>query len=170
MPMNNPIINAGIPSYWGWTAYTPVIPKLYWDVYSQEERIKRLCKEYDKLTHYSSMLADSINENSSDIEDLNNDFNDFKDGELLDWYQAQLSAWIQDNMPSIIDESIKMVFFGLTEEGYFTAFIPDSWNEIQFDTGYNYSDQNTYGRLILNMYVTDTFQINGKPTNLIWEV
>lgn len=51
-----------IPPYWGWSAYTPVIPKLYWDVYSQEERIKRLCKEYDKLTHYASELAQYLNE------------------------------------------------------------------------------------------------------------
>lgn len=67
MPTDYMVINAAIPSYWGWTQYTPVIPKLYWDVYSQEERIKRLCMEYDKLTHYSSMLADAINDIDSNV-------------------------------------------------------------------------------------------------------
>ena len=33
------------------TEYTPVIPKIYWDVYSQEESYKWLCLEYDKLMH-----------------------------------------------------------------------------------------------------------------------
>lgn len=68
MDLNKYIVNAAIPSYWGWTAYTPVIPKLYWDVYSQEERIKRLCKEYDKLTHYASMIAKTVNDLSNDVE------------------------------------------------------------------------------------------------------
>lgn len=59
---------SAIPPYWGWTTYTPVIPKLYWDVYSQEERIKRLCMEYDKLTHYTSMIAEQINLLTGDVE------------------------------------------------------------------------------------------------------
>ena len=46
-----------IPPFWGWTRYTPVIPKMYWDVYSQEERIKRLCRDHDKLAHYASYLG-----------------------------------------------------------------------------------------------------------------
>lgn len=60
------IINE-IPPFWGWTSYTPVIPKLYWDVYSQEERIKRLCKEYDKLAHYSSEIASTVNDIDSTV-------------------------------------------------------------------------------------------------------
>lgn len=67
MPANSYIATMVIPSYWGWTSYTPVIPKLYWDVYSQEERIKRLCREYDKLTHYASMIAESVNELANDM-------------------------------------------------------------------------------------------------------
>ena len=63
-----------IPPYWGWTTYTPVIPKLYWDVYSQEERIKRLCMEYDKLTHYASFIANQVNTLSGDIESTLADF------------------------------------------------------------------------------------------------
>lgn len=50
-----------LPPYWGWTTYTPVIPKFYWDVYSQEQRIKHLCEEYDRLAHYASMLSEEIN-------------------------------------------------------------------------------------------------------------
>ena len=75
MPTDYTVINAMIPSYWGWTQYTPVIPKLYWDVYSQEERIKRLCKEYDKLTHYASMIAKAVNELNKKIDDSIEDIN-----------------------------------------------------------------------------------------------
>lgn len=62
------ILATTIPPYWGWTSYTPVIPKLYWDVYSQEERIKRLCMEYDKLTHYASTIADGVNDISGEVD------------------------------------------------------------------------------------------------------
>lgn len=45
------------------TPYTPVIPKLYWDVYSQEERLKWLALEYDRVFHYLSDVAKYINDN-----------------------------------------------------------------------------------------------------------
>lgn len=61
---------APIPPFFGWTAFTPEVPKLYWDVHSQEERIKRLCMEYDKLTKYSSNLANHINVLQREVEEL----------------------------------------------------------------------------------------------------
>lgn len=71
MPPNTSYLAAQvIPPYWGWTAYTPVIPKLYWDVYSQEERIKRLCMEYDKLTHYASTIAEAVNDISGNVDEV----------------------------------------------------------------------------------------------------
>ena len=45
------------------TEYTPVIPKIYWDVYSQEERYKWLCLEYDKIMHYLAETIKYINDN-----------------------------------------------------------------------------------------------------------
>lgn len=45
------------------TEYTPVIPKIYWDVYSQEERYKWLCLEYDKIMHYLADTIKYINDN-----------------------------------------------------------------------------------------------------------
>lgn len=69
MPANSYIATTVLPSYWGWTAYTPVIPKLYWDVYSQEERIKRLCIENDKIIHYIDMVVQHINENDSNFQE-----------------------------------------------------------------------------------------------------
>ena len=128
------------------------------------------CKQLHKLVCYADMLGDKINVNREDIDELQRLFEKFMESGFEDYYAQQIEAWVDEHMPDIIDQSIKMVFFGLTDDGYFCAYIPDTWEEIQFDTGFNYSDQNTYGHLILNMYVTDTFQVNGKPTDLIWEV
>ncbi len=40
------------------------------------------------------------------------------------------------------------VYFGLTDDGHFCAYIPDNWEDIEFDTGTNYGEFD-YGRLIL---------------------
>lgn len=47
--------------YWGWNAYTPVIPKLYWDCESAEQAVKNLWKSFDNLTHYASYIAENVN-------------------------------------------------------------------------------------------------------------
>lgn len=137
-----------IPVYWGWTNFTPTIPKLYWDVYSQEERIKRICKELHKLMEYANMLGKEINIDREVILQLLQDFEDFKNGAYSDFYLEQVEQWIKDNMERIISEAIKMVFFGLTKDGYFCAYIPKSWAGITFDTIMDYSDRD-YGSLVL---------------------
>ena len=45
-----------------------------------------------------------------------------------------LHSWVVENAASIIGEIIKMVFFEITDNGYFVAYIPDSWSEIIFGT------------------------------------
>lgn len=55
--------------YNAWVNSGPVVPKLYWDVYSQEERIKKMCQEIGKCTGYIDYLADIIN---NVVPDVNN--------------------------------------------------------------------------------------------------
>ena len=43
---------APIAPFWGWTQFTPALPEFYWDVYSAEERIKKICMELHKLCEY----------------------------------------------------------------------------------------------------------------------
>lgn len=51
-----------LPCFVGFTAFTPEVPKLYWDVKSQEQRILEICRHLDKLTKYSDTLAERIND------------------------------------------------------------------------------------------------------------
>lgn len=48
-----------------------------------------------------------------------------------------------------IDKAIKMVFFGLTDDGYFCAYIPQSWSDIQFGTIMDFDSEN-FGKLTLS--------------------
>lgn len=139
-----------LPLYQAFTEWTPVIPKMYWDVYSQEERIKAICREIGKLVAYANKLGIQINTNTEEIEELAKQFDEFKAGAFDDYYEQVISTWVQNHMPEIIRQAVKMVFFGLTSDGYFCAYIPDAWSDIVFDTGAVYG-RSDYGRLILKM-------------------
>lgn len=136
------------PIYSGWTQYTPVIPKLYWDVYSAEQRIKMLCMNFDKVEHYLDYVATLMN-------DWNIEFSEEMQEQIAsmwefinDGYKKAISEWFKEDLPDIISAAIKMVFFGLTDDGYFCAYIPSSWNGIVFDTISDYLSDN-YGCLVL---------------------
>lgn len=69
--------------YWGWTAYTPVIPTLYYDCISPEQALKNLWKSFDKLCHYSTYVAQTVNEI------------DFIDPAELDTLQSNVNSSLQ---------------------------------------------------------------------------
>lgn len=137
-----------IPWFAAWQDYTPVIPKMYWDVESSEQRMHAVCAQLHKLVCYADYLGENVDINKSDIEELQRLFQQFMESGFLKYYEMQIEAWINEHMEEIISKAIKMVFFGLTMDGYFTAYIPQSWYGIVFDTIANYQDDN-YGCLTL---------------------
>lgn len=63
-----------------------------------------------------------------------------------------LKNWLARNAFDIIGEMVKMVFFGLTDSGYFVAYIPESWKDIIFKTSeydINIPLFGEYGHLVL---------------------
>lgn len=62
------------------------------------------------------------------------------------------NLWMHENAVSIVGEMVKFVFFGLTDTGYFVAYIPESWRDIIFSTsGYDdFTEMIPYGHLMLN--------------------
>lgn len=134
------------------TGATPNVPEFYWNVVSDEQRWKFLCVNLAALVDYANELGVQIGVNANDIAQLESEFEELKEGGYIDYYIQQIQAWIDANMQSIIERAIKFVYFGLTEDGYFCAYIPDSWDGITFDTGAVYG-RSDYGRLILKMQV-----------------
>lgn len=74
--------------------------------------------------------------------------------------QKELESWFEDNAWQIYRLTAKQVFFGLTPDGYFCAYVPDGWSDVTFDTGAVYGTPE-YGRLILN------FDADGNRVNSI---
>lgn len=143
-----------------WPAFfpsAPVVPKLYYDALSPEQRIKKLCEELHRLCEYANLLGVNINLDHEAIAQLQADFQRFIDGEYDQYYKDVIYQWIQDHFADLISEGVKQVFFGLTDDGYFCAYVPNSWSEITFDTGAVFG-RSDYGRLILRFEADEAAQ------------
>lgn len=133
-----------------WRAYTdfPPVAPFYWDVYSAEERIKKICDYLWKTINFTESTAEEVEAWGERIAALQKEFEQFKASGFDDYYKAQVQQWVNGNTKYIFDTLARQVYFGLSQEGYFTAFIPQSWDEVIFDTGRD-CGKDTYGRLIL---------------------
>ena len=147
MPAYLPTLNW--PIYSGWTAFTPTIPKMYWNVYSQEERIKDLCCQYKKAEQYLDFVAQMTNDWVGEYTDEVQAALDELERLLWNGIEEGVDKWISEHMEYIYDHTIKQIYFGLTDDGYFCAWIPDSWDDIIFDTIMNFSSPH-YGCLTLS--------------------
>lgn len=93
-----------------------------------------------------------VKANKDNIENLYKIFNEWADSadRIKELYQAIVSGnypeeledslikWVQENAIDIIGDMVNMVFFGLTNDGYFVAYIPSGWEDISFWTsGYD---------------------------------
>ena len=148
-----------IPPFWGFSEFTPTIPKLYWDVKSQEQRILNLFDLLNKLVCYAEQMGIQLNVSQDELEKLKAEFEKFQDSGFEDYYEKQLAQWIKDNAATLFQLLAKQVYFGLTDDGHFCAYIPDSWSDVTFDTGAVYG-QADYGRLILRFDADGTGVIN----------
>lgn len=80
--------------------------------------------------------------------------------ELKDLYDAVMSGnfppsivqafedWMMNNAIELVGKLVKHVYFGLTNDGYFCAYIPENWSDITFDTVNDFDDP-LYGHLML---------------------
>lgn len=139
--------NLQFPIYSGWTKFTPVIPKMYWDAYSQEQIIKELCKNFCKVEEYLDYIANLMNEwNLEFSEDMEEEFRKIWQA-IDDGFQEEAEKWIAANLEYIYKYTIKQIYFALDDSGHLVAFIPEAWQDIDFWTPLDYSNQETYGHL-----------------------
>lgn len=141
-----------IPPFWGFSAFTPTIPKLYWGVKSQEQRILNLFDLLNKIICYVDELGAGINGFDDAVKALQDEMQKLENGGLWGLYEKQVTEWATEHMPELVADAMKSVYFGITSDGYFCAYIPDGWQDIVFDTGAVYG-RSDYGRLILRMQV-----------------
>lgn len=156
----NQSANSATTQYHSWVpqmpGYSAFKDKAFEDMRTPQEQIWWL---YACITALPS--TDENDEIKERIEQLFQLYNELLEQGFDKYYeelQKELEAWFTDNAWQIYQLIAKQVFFGLTDDGYFCAYVPDSWADIEFDTGAIYGTPE-YGRLILG------FDAGGHPVN-----
>ena len=131
--------NSRVPRYNDDSDYTTNAPSYYDDLARKQKLIKELSL---KIWGYDQILASKLKE----VEDTLKQYADILDGKIEDFDEIILDKtekWLSENMAEIMSDAVKMAWFGLSDDGYFIAVIPDSWvDDVRFST----SDE---GELIL---------------------
>lgn len=136
-----------------------VLPAVYDDSLSYYEVLCKVVARLNEETEVWNTLLERINLNTEEINKLKDLFQDFVESGFNDYYKDQVEQWITDNLEYVFTHLVKQVFFGLNQEGYFVAYIPQSWSDIIFDTGWNFNED-TYGRLILRWDVDSAYTVD----------
>lgn len=91
------------------------------------ETVKKLLAEIEPMKEWQE-------QHQAEYEELLKLYNNITSGNLPDAMYTSLMSWIERNGMDIIGNLIKSVFFGLTDSGYFTAYIPETWDDLTFNT------------------------------------
>ena len=75
-----------------------------------------------------------IDNHEEEYQELKQLYDDIIAGNFPDSITNAFTEWMQKNALDLVGELVKMVFFGITDDGYFIAYIPESWNDIIFGT------------------------------------
>lgn len=125
-----------------------VLPAAFDDSLSYYEVVCKLTDVVNKQGETINDVIDQLGMTNEQLEELIKEFEDYKQNGFNDYYKEQVQEWVKNNLNFIFNSVVSQVFFGLTQDGYFVAYIPDSWDDIIFDTGWDFT-KDTYGRLIL---------------------
>lgn len=137
-----------------------LIPSVYDESLSYYEQIAKVLSVLEEVIKHLGETDANAEELKRLYYSLKEQFDEFVDGGFEEYYEALLRAWIDENAPSIVkDMLLTGVFFGLTSDGYFCAYKPSTWEDVQFDTGAIYGTEE-YGRLILRYDVNGQGVIN----------
>lgn len=99
-----------------------VLPLVYDDSLSYMEL---LCKVVSKLNE----VIETYGESGETIQELQEAV-----AKLQKWVDNFDTSYLEKLVLEYISKVIKQVYFGLTDSGYFVAYIPHGWEEIEFGT------------------------------------
>lgn len=122
--------NSRKPRYNDDSDYKTNAPSYYDDLARKQGLIKELSH---RVWEYDQILYAKLKE----VEETLTKYADILDGKIDNFDRIILSKtekWLNENMEGILTKAVQLVWFGLTDDGYFMAVIPDGWSDVQFDT------------------------------------
>ena len=110
----------------------------------------KCCKSVDEAIAALNRWKEEVQPELDDIKKL---LALIDSGKLPPAFQNAIREWLSVNALDLIGELVKSVYFGITDAGYFVAYIPESWEEITFNTteyDFHTDIQPQYGHLVLS--------------------
>ena len=109
--------------------------------------LERLQSTENTVNNFVSEYGDRISELENYIEEL-------EKGNFSPAFLKSLYTWLNKNVPSILCESVKNVWFSLDTNGRLVVNVPDSWKNLVFKTtGYDIEIGNVllypFGHLVI---------------------
>lgn len=126
VPIDVPLFPAFVPS-------APILPKLYWDTMSQEQRIHRVCLDMHKLCEYANMLGENINLDHATIRALEDEFERFKESGFADYYIDILNAYVEEHFAELVRKHMGVIWPAIDDAGHFVLYSATVM-ELSFDT------------------------------------
>lgn len=117
-----------------------VLPLVYDNSLSYYEVLCKLTEHINGMVEGVEIAIESVQDLAVDVAEIEKELEKISEGNFEFIYQ-------------IVANAIKNVFFGLTMNGYFVAYIPDSWDDITFETtGWDVDipSHPEYGHLVLS--------------------
>lgn len=114
-----------------------------------------LIKHVNSYDETIQALNDWISVNEPKLNDMETLYNALISGNLPEGVQQGIEKWCNENMADLIAQMARLVFFGITDAGYFVAYVPESWADIIFNTtGYDITIPDVdFGHLTLSFEI-----------------
>ena len=110
---------------------TEYIVKMFKTQESFQENLDKLGLRQEQVEQDFSTLKETVTEQLDQMQNL---LNDIRNGKYADLYIDSLKAYIDQNLQNMVKGIVSYVSFGLTDNGYFCAYIPNTWDFITFST------------------------------------
>lgn len=124
-----------------------VLPAVYDDSLSYYEVLAKVKDKCNELVSANDYLQRWQDEQDRVIADLAKAVEDFIAGGYKEDFDKFARDWLDANIREALTKAAHMVFFGLTEDGYFCAYIPSDWSFV-LDTVIDYESED-YGSLVI---------------------
>lgn len=89
--------------------------------------VKDLFNRVDNLTSWK-------NTHEVEYEQLKGLYDQIVSGNFPESVKSAFYDWMTVNAADIVGNMVNLVIFNITDDGYLVAYIPESWDEIQFGT------------------------------------
>ncbi len=124
-----------------------VLPAVYDDSLSYYELLAKIQEKLNEVITSENHLNEWQQAQDEVIGLLEQKVDDFIAGGYKEDFDKFVTEWLDANIQEALAKAAHMVFFGLTDDGYFIAYIPSDWAFV-FDTVMDYSNDN-YGSLVI---------------------